>query len=280
MESSWLFPDGVDRERMLDMDKRLAPVRGAAFLVLGLALVACGPWLGWWTLIPLGVAAIVFVVAGQAVGKSSRPEIALFLAWASTPVILGIAVALTGGPNVPTMSWFAIPIISLSARFSERGTALGVGIVIAIMLAVAFGVDAQAVLDSPPKVIAPFALLVSVALFQTVLMRSDVDTRAEAVIDPLTGMLNRKALDSRAVELKEQSALTGEPVGLILGDLDRFKSINDTLGHATGDAVLKETAYVLRKGLRAFDLTYRIGGEEFLVLLPGADIHQAAQLAE
>src|SRR5204863_3467954 len=121
----------------------------------------------------------------------------LFLAWASTPVILGTAVAISGGPNVPTISWLAIPIISLSARFSERGTALGVGLVLAIMLAVAFGVDAQAVLDDPPKLIAPFALLISVALFQTVLMRSDVDTRAEAVIDPLTGMLNRKALDAR-----------------------------------------------------------------------------------
>ena len=280
METSWLFPDGVDRERMLDNDRRLAPVRGAAFLVLGVALIACGPWLGWWTLGPLAVAAVAFRVADKQVAKSSRPEIALFLAWASTPVILGIAVAISGGPNVPTMSWFAIPVISLSARFSERGTALGVGLVILVMLAVAFGVDAQAVLDSPPKVIAPFALLIAVALFQTVLMRSDVDTRAEAVIDPLTGMLNRKALDSRAMELKEQSALTGEPVGLILGDLDRFKSINDTLGHATGDAVLKETAYVLRKGLRAFDLTYRIGGEEFLVLLPGANIEQAAELAE
>jgi diguanylate cyclase (GGDEF)-like protein len=280
METSWLFPDGVDRERMLDMDRRLAPVRGAAFLVLGLALVACGPWLGWWTLIPLGIAAIAFRIAERMVPKSSRPEIALFLAWASTPVILGIAVAISGGPNVPTLSWFAIPVISLSARFSERGTALGVGIVIAMMLAVAFGVDAQAVFDDPPKVIAPFALLVSVALFQTVLMRSDVDTRADAVIDPLTGMLNRKALNSRAMELQEQSALTGEPVGLIVGDLDRFKSINDTLGHATGDAVLKDAAYALRKGLRAFDLTYRIGGEEFLVLLPGASIQQSAELAE
>jgi diguanylate cyclase (GGDEF)-like protein len=119
-----------------------------------------------------------------------------------------------------------------------------------------------------------------VALFQTVFMESDVETRAEAVIDPLTGMLNRKALASRARELEEQSAMTGEPVGLILGDLDHFKSINDTHGHTAGDAVLKESAYVLRKGLRAFDLTYRIGGEEFLVLLPGADLKRSAELAE
>src|SRR3954452_3854720 len=100
METSWLFPDGVDRERMLDNDRRLAPIRGAAFLVLGLALVACGPWLGWWTLAPLAVAAVAFRVAERTVRKSSRPEIALFIAWACTTVILAIAVALTGGPNV------------------------------------------------------------------------------------------------------------------------------------------------------------------------------------
>jgi diguanylate cyclase (GGDEF)-like protein len=280
METSWLFPDGVDRERMLDMDRRLAPIRGAAFLVLGLALVASGPWLGWWTLVPLGFAAIAFRLAEKMVPRSRRPEIALFLAWASTPVILGIAVALTGGPNVPTMSWFAIPIISLSARFSERGTALGVGLVIAIMLGVAFGVDAHAVIASPPKVIAPFALLVSIALFQTVLMRSDVDTRAEAVIDPLTGMLNRKALDQRGAELEQQSLITGQPIGLIVGDIDHFKRVNDSHGHAAGDAVLKDVAYEMRKQLRAFDLFYRIGGEEFLILLPGADLSRAALLAE
>ncbi len=55
----------------------------------------------------------------------------------------------------------------------------------------------------------------------------------------------------------------------MLGDLDRFKLINDTCGHATGDAVLVDVAYVLRRELRAFDLAYRVGGEEFLVVIPG-----------
>ena len=91
-------------------------------------------------------------------------------------------------------------------------------------------------------------------MMQSVVMRSDVDVRAEAVIDPLTGMLNRKALHVRVEELRQQSAITGEPVGLIVADLDHFKAINDTYGHAAGDAVLKDVAYALRKSLRAFDL--------------------------
>jgi diguanylate cyclase (GGDEF)-like protein len=93
-------------------------------------------------------------------------------------------------------------------------------------------------------------------------------------------MLNRNALQSRATELAQQSALSGEPIGLILADLDHFKQVNDSLGHATGDAVLKDVSYVLRKQLRAFDLAYRLGGEEFLVLLPGADADQTLSLAE
>ena len=56
-------------------------------------------------------------------------------------------------------------------------------------------------------------------------------------------MLNRKALATRTTELEQQSELSGEPVGLIVGDIDRFKAVNDSHGHAAGDAVLKDVAY-------------------------------------
>jgi diguanylate cyclase (GGDEF)-like protein len=128
--------------------------------------------------------------------------------------------------------------------------------------------------------IAPIALILSVAVLSIPLMRSDIQHRSDAVIDPLTGMLNRKALGARARELAEQSAVTGEPVGMVVGDIDRFKDVNDTHGHAIGDVVLKEVAYLLRKQLRAFDLAYRLGGEEFLILVPGADVGSARELAE
>ena len=278
--ATWLIGDQMDRERMLDMDRLVAPVRQRSFVVIALALLICGPWLGWWTIAPLAVAGVFFRIADGSSQRLSRPEYLLFGAWAASELMICMAVALTGGPKSPAMAWFAIPIVTLSARFPARGVLLGVTVAVAMMLAVAFGVDAQAVIDTPPLLIMPLSLTIAVAILSTALMQSDVLHRSEAVIDPLTGMLNRNSLKDRTFELAHQSERTGQPVGLIVGDLDHFKQVNDSHGHATGDAVLQDIAYVLRKQLRAFDLAYRIGGEEFLVLLPGASLEQSAAMAE
>ena len=278
--ASWIFPDGADRERMLELDEHLQPVRRAAFAVLAVALVASGPWLGWWTLLPLLLAIVAFRLVDTWMGRMRRPEYALFAAWAVSELIMASSVAVSGGPIVPTTAWLAIPVLTLGARFSNRGIALGVGIAIALLLAVELGVDAQAVIANPPLLIAPIALIVCVAMFQIVLMRSEMRLRGEVVIDPLTGMLNRKALVRRVEELEQQSEVVRQPVSLIVGDIDHFKRINDSYGHAAGDALLTDISYRLRKTLRAFDLCYRTGGEEFLVLLPGAGLEQATGLAE
>jgi diguanylate cyclase (GGDEF)-like protein len=277
---SWLISDGMDRERMLDMDRLVAPVRQKSFVVMAVALLLCGPWLGWWTVALLAVAGALFKVADAAIERVSHPEYLLFAAWGGSQLMIALAVVLTGGPHSPAMAWFAIPIVTLSARFPTRGVILGLGVTVVMMIAVAFATDAHAVLAKPPLLIMPLALSIAVAILSTALMHSDVIHRSEAVIDPLTGMLNRNSLKDRTVELAHQSQRTGQPVGLIVGDLDHFKQVNDSHGHAIGDAVLQDVAYVLRKQLRAFDLAYRIGGEEFLVLLPGANLEQSAAMAE
>jgi diguanylate cyclase (GGDEF)-like protein len=99
-------------------------------------------------------------------------------------------------------------------------------------------------------------------------------------MDPLTQMLNRKALVTRAAELAAQTQLTKRPVGIVLGDLDHFKSVNDSAGHQVGDAVLRDVAFRWRLSLRAYEMAYRLGGEEFLVLLPGATLAEAEEVAE
>jgi diguanylate cyclase (GGDEF)-like protein len=278
--ASWLCRDDFDRERMLDMEERVRPVRQRALAILAVALIAAGPWLGWWPALFLVPAAICFGLADTLMPRVARPELLMFCAWIGSGLVIGGAVALSGGPSQPTLSWLAIPVITLSSRFPMRGVVVGVAINIAILLAVAFGVDAHQVIHDPVLVIAPVALLLCVAVLSTPLMRSDIQHRNDAVIDQLTGMLNRKALSTRVGELAQLSELTGESVGIIVGDLDHFKEINDTRGHSVGDVVLKEVAYQMRKQLRAFDLAYRLGGEEFLILLPGSDLKQSAELAE
>lgn len=278
--NSWLCRDEFDRDRMLDMEERVRPVRQRALAILAVALVAAGPWLGWWPALFLVPAACFFAIADVLMPRVAKPELLMFGAWIASGLVIGGAVALSGGPDQPTLAWLAIPVITLSSRFPMRGVVAGVIVNCLILLAVAFGVDAHRVIEDPVYVIAPLALLLCVAVLSTPLMRSDIQHRSDAVIDQLTGMLNRKALSTRVVELAQQSEVTGESIGMIIGDLDHFKAINDTRGHSVGDVVLKDVAYLLRKQLRAFDLAYRLGGEEFVVLLPGSDLEQSAELAE
>jgi diguanylate cyclase (GGDEF)-like protein len=101
-----------------------------------------------------------------------------------------------------------------------------------------------------------------------------------ASIDPLTEILNRRGLDAELrIELRRKCR-TGAPLAAVLLDCDDFKHVNETLGHAGGDAVLKELAERLRNSLRPSDHVGRIGGDEFLALLPDTRFPEAFQIAE
>jgi diguanylate cyclase (GGDEF)-like protein len=102
----------------------------------------------------------------------------------------------------------------------------------------------------------------------------------QANVDELTGLLNRRQLMKMAAREVEISRRSGRPLGVILIDLDHFKEVNDTFGHAAGDEVLKNVAECFRKGLRSVDLPGRYGGEEFAVFLPGADLEATLRVAE
>jgi len=278
--SSWLCASELDRERMLDMDVRIRPARMKTFVILAIAMACSAPWSGWWPLFFLIPACLFFAAADRLTPRIDRPELFMFAAWICSELTIAGAVALAGAARIVALSWLAIPVMTLSARFSMRGVIAGLLVAATLVLAVAFGIDPHAVLAHPELVLAPLALVLCVPVLSTPLMRSDIEHRSDAVIDQLTGMLNRKALTARVHELTQQSAITGEPVGVIVADLDHFKRINDTRGHAAGDAALKAVAYLLRKRLRAFDLAYRLGGEEFLILVPGSDLASTAELAE
>jgi two-component system cell cycle response regulator len=101
-----------------------------------------------------------------------------------------------------------------------------------------------------------------------------------ALTDQLTGLSNRRVLDTRLPAEVDRAAETGAPLSVLLIDLDHFKTINDTHGHDVGDRVLEQFAKVLQDEVRAIDVACRQGGEEFAVVMPGADIDMARSAAE
>jgi diguanylate cyclase (GGDEF)-like protein len=103
---------------------------------------------------------------------------------------------------------------------------------------------------------------------------------ASAEQDPLTGLGNRRYLKRRFAELLPADQAEGRELALAQIDIDHFKAINDTHGHATGDRVLVQLAHLLRENSRAGDVLVRHGGEEFVVILPGMTLARAAEVCE
>jgi diguanylate cyclase (GGDEF)-like protein len=104
--------------------------------------------------------------------------------------------------------------------------------------------------------------------------------RTQSVRDALTGLYNRRYLEEVLEREVRRAARAAQSLGILMIDLDHFKSFNDTYGHDAGDAVLRETGQFLAKGVRAEDFVCRFGGEEFVVILPTADMKSSQARAE
>ncbi|MEZ5332825.1 MAG: GGDEF domain-containing protein [Thermoanaerobaculia bacterium] len=123
---------------------------------------------------------------------------------------------------------------------------------------------------------------VAMGVFVVFILASDLaeHTRQLAGTDPLTGLLNRRGFREAALRAVAQALRARRPLAVVLADIDRFKTINDEWGHAAGDEALQAFAAKLRRGRRVTDLVARIGGEEFVLLLPHAGAEEAVAIAE
>ncbi len=270
------------RERLLDMQIRLRRYRIACFAILALGLASVSSEVGWWWLVPLAVGLAGFAVADQFMRASTHPGVWVSAAWAMLPLLLTDAVVMTGGAASPALMLFALPAITLGARFEPRGIVLGTGYILALLLVSTVGLDPAVATAHHQEVVAAAALVLCSVILSGALVESDRAHRRRSTLDPLTGLFNRNALEQRLGELDGQPS--GEAGGLshalLLCDLDHFKRVNDQLGHAAGDAVLQDVAYTMRAALRAGDSIFRVGGEEILVILPGAGEAEAIEIAE
>ncbi len=125
-----------------------------------------------------------------------------------------------------------------------------------------------------------YIIVTNLGFLQMCKMRAEAEVRQQALTDGLTGLANRRALDEALARALATAVRSGQPFAVVMADLDHFKAINDRFGHHAGDQVLAGFAVRLQAGLRAQDLSFRYGGEEFSILLPGTDASGALVLAE
>jgi len=125
-----------------------------------------------------------------------------------------------------------------------------------------------------------FTVVLAFLLLNMTKERTELQHKIASLIDPLSGVPNRRAFLDGAVRLQAQQRLDPEPLAVMLFDLDRFKAINDRLGHGAGDAVLQVFAATATRTLGADVLFGRIGGEEFAAMLPVGSLGDAEAIAD
>jgi len=277
---SWLCPTELDRARVVDANARVRTIRKIGSGAVGLALLISMPWLGWWTLILFVLVVITYLNVDHRMDTSPHPERVSMSAIVITLALIAAGAMVSGGPRSPALPWLVLPAAMTAARFRPQVVIAALVVTVLAILIATLGVDPQATLHNPVPVFATLALLTSVVSIVWALQAAELHHRSEAILDPLTGLLNRHALAPRFAEISMQARQTQQPVCVLLCDVDNFKAINDERGHDCGDAVLRDVAYALRKHLRSFELVYRLGGEEFLVLLPGVDASRGHEAAE
>jgi diguanylate cyclase (GGDEF)-like protein len=248
--------------------------------VIGVSIVALAPWNGWWVLLLFAPAGVNLALLEWMLKRSDHPERWAMGTMIFTMSLFAAAIPLTGGPGSPAVPLIIIPAAVAPMRFRGSVVVALASLTAITLLAVTVASDPAAAANDPRLIVTTIALLICVTLANWALVEAEMTQRDAAVLDPLTGLLNRKALEGRAMELEQQARLTGASVAFVACDLDNFKDVNDTHGHDRGDAVLRSVAYQMRKGLRSFELIYRLGGEEFLILIPGAGLDEGVAISK
>lgn len=182
------------------------------------------------------------------------------------------AVLSRGHPVLPA-EWGSVVVLVLFALIQ-----LGAGAAYSASLVAVGGLEARAGLHF----LTLPAAYAGVGIFSILLIATDLAEQMKrlAITDPLTGVLNRRGFLDAALRAVSHARRSGSPLALVMADLDEFKRLNDSYGHATGDRALRMFAGHLETALRRSDLVGRIGGEEFAVLLHGTDEDSARFVAE
>ncbi len=270
----------AERTRILDIARRLASVRWPAGMAITAAVAAIATVSGPAVMLPVVAYFLVLPLLAAAARRSERPERVLVgaLLLAQVAIVGGLLLAENWG--IEGLGLMVLPVVVASMLLPPRTLVVIVAASVLIMLAAAGLVDPERVADEPPVLLLPLGVLLCVAVPGAAVRALDETSRGTAIADALTGALNRMALEARIGELMSTSRGRDVPVGVIIADLDHFKRVNDEHGHDTGDLILCGAVDRLRERLDRFTPLYRVGGEEFIVLVPGASVEAVAELAE
>jgi diguanylate cyclase (GGDEF)-like protein len=278
-EGTWLCPTPIDRERMLELEERLGRSGNAIHYLFPASCIIAAFWVGPWALLPL-IAGPVFAASAALMEKSRKPEWLMLAALATFVTSVGVAVGFTGGAQSPLIFWLIFYMVGVAARFGRTGLAVATTFGMATAVVAIIAADPAHVGDAVPTIASLLCVGFLAGRYTRVLTITEFDHRERALLDPLTGLLNRTALEPRFEELRQWAVQIDDLIALVVLDIDNFKAVNDTHGHDVGDHVLKEVGYRLRGKTRAFELIYRLGGEEFLLVLPGRNLEEAREVAE
>ena len=269
-----------ERARTLDFARRLRRVRSQALIALAPAVVLGAISFGPATLIGAAILLAGFVLLGRVLPRSGRPELPLMAMLLFVQAAIVLVIALADEYRLDNLGLLILPAAASCILLPRRLLVFSAGISVVVMVGAAFAIDSARVIEAPPILLLPLGVMLCVILPAAMIRQLEIDSRDTALIDTLTGALNRGALESRIAELGAQAHALPLRVGVIMADLDHFKLVNDELGHDAGDAVLRETVLRMRGVLGPLTPVYRVGGEEFAVLMAGADEPQVQAVAE
>lgn len=239
---------------------------------------------GFWALfgVQLAIAGLLRLLP-RGCGVRVVPPLVVATGIAAVTAALALNGERLGGAASMNELFYVWPALYVGYFFSPRGIVAalaGIAAAYAWVLGYA-GIGGQAALTRWLIVVA--VVTGSAALLRS--LRRQVDglltqLRDAASTDALTGLMNRRGFGERFAQELARAGRTGQPLSLVLGDIDRFKGVNDRFGHASGDRALARVAAVLRAGSRVTDVPARVGGEEFALLLPDTDAAGAFVVAE